>query len=209
MPERNTVYLVRHGETEFNREGRYQGRSDSPLTALGVAQAERAGRTLAQTIGAASAKIRTSPLGRAVQTAEIIARNLAGPVSIQIDPRLAEIGMGTWEGMTRTEVRAGWPEARKGKRGRNWIFEGPGSEQLDQALARITGALEETSDPTMITALVSHANTGRLLRGLHAGLSGEEAMCLDAPQEAIFRLCPGGEIRRIDTAPAAYQGFHP
>ncbi len=202
------VYLVRHGETEYNRDGRYQGKSDSPLTELGHAQARRAGRVLADHLGAAPVEIRTSPLGRALQTAEIIAGYLPQTGAPATDDRLSEIGMGVWEGMTRTDVKSGWPEARKGRPGRNWIFEGPGSEPMADALDRLSGVLNDLPDRTgAALILVSHANSGRLLRGLFTGLGGEEAMCLDAPQEAIFQLCDGGELCRIDALPEAYQGF--
>lgn len=205
------VYLVRHGETQFNRDGRYQGRSDSPLTALGRQQARRAGQVLGEMLGTTSVQLRSSPLGRAVQTAEIIMELVAGARNLQPDDRLSEIGMGTWEGLTRAEVRSGWPEARKDRPGRNWIFAGPGSEPITDAMARLSRVLDDLAgapgDEPLI--FVSHANAGRLLRGLHMGLSGEEAMCLDAPQEAVFQLCPGGEVCRVDTAPEAYQGFQP
>ena len=68
------IYLVRHGRTEFNAEGRFQGHCDSPLTPLGVAQAHRYGELLARLIGdPADWTLGSSPLGRAVATAEIIA----------------------------------------------------------------------------------------------------------------------------------------
>ena len=209
MTDIRKVFLVRHGETAFNREGRYQGRSDSPLTMLGEAQARRAGRVLYDVLGESAVQIRCSPLGRAARTASIISGLLSGTEQLRTDARLAEIGMGGWEGLTRTEVRSGWPEAREGRRGRNWIFAGPGSEPMADVIERLSGILRDIRDepagPPLI--LVSHANAGRLLRGLHAGLPGEEAMCTDAPQEAVFQLCAGGEVRRIDTLPEAYHGF--
>ncbi len=203
------IYLVRHGETEFNRDGRYQGQSDSPLTDLGIAQARRTGRVLAHELGTGFVQICTSPLGRAVQTAEIIAAALDCPEAPRPDTRLAEIGMGDWEGLTRTAVRSGWPDARKGRPGRNWIFQGPGSESLEAAVARLTAALEDARAANTACIIVSHANSGRLLRGLHAGMTGEEAMCLEAPQEAVFQLLSGCTVRRIDTEPEAYQDFQP
>ena len=105
------IYLVRHGQTEFNREGRYQGRVDSPLTELGLAQARAAGARLAALAAEEGGNwiIETSPLGRARRTAEIIAQSMGLP-ALTVDPRLIEVSYGEIEGLTAAEIEARWPK---------------------------------------------------------------------------------------------------
>jgi probable phosphoglycerate mutase len=94
-----TVYVARHAESEANREGRYQGRQDSPLSALGHRQAA----ALASALGASRvACVISSPLRRCVETALPVAARLGVP--LECDDRLIEIAHGTWEGRLRAEV---------------------------------------------------------------------------------------------------------
>lgn len=97
------ILLVRHGESEWNAIGRWQGQADPPLTDTGRSQARRAARTLG-----AVAAIASSDLVRAHHTAELIAGELGvGPVLI--DHRLRERDAGEWSGLTRAEVHRDWP----------------------------------------------------------------------------------------------------
>lgn len=194
------IYLLRHGETEFNAAGRYQGRVDSPLTPLGRAQAARAGATLAAALaGRPVPPLWVSPLGRAVATAEIVRAALDAPPPIRLDPRLQEVGMGRWDGLTAEEIDAGWPGARKRHPKREWMFHGPEGEDLTALHTRLTAVLAEAAAlPDVI--LIGHGLTGRLLRGIHAGLSTAEVVRLDAVQGEVELLLPGGGLARL-TAP--------
>src|SRR5260370_849747 len=89
-----TILLVRHGETEWNRARRYQGWSDSALTARGIAQAEAIGHRLRALPEAAAAGIVASPIGRARRTAEIIAECLGRTAPLRFYERLREISLG-------------------------------------------------------------------------------------------------------------------
>ena len=100
------LVLVRHGDTEWSRSGRYQGRSDRTLTAEGRAQALDAALRLRD--GGISSML-TSPLRRARETADLIAERLGLGAPV-VDPRLVEIDYGTWEGLTQAEVRLRWPD---------------------------------------------------------------------------------------------------
>ena len=105
------IYLVRHGETEWNRAGRMQGQRDSPLTTRGEDQARRVGLALARPIGAGDGfAMVASPLGRTLRTAAIIraAMGLA-PDGCPTDDRFMEITWGAWDGLTRDEIDAGEP----------------------------------------------------------------------------------------------------
>lgn len=96
------IYLLRHGQTEFNAERRIQGRCDSPLTALGRAQARGFGELLADQLGPDNhIPIISSPLGRAVETAGIVREHSGLQSPLQTDARLQEIGCGSWEKRSR------------------------------------------------------------------------------------------------------------
>src|SRR4051812_24393478 len=104
------IYLVRHGETEFNLLGRLQGRFDSPLTPKGVTQAEAIGRHLRTLVGLPDDWIVvSSPLARTVRTAEIIRAETGIASDVITDHRLREISMGSWDGLSREEIEERWP----------------------------------------------------------------------------------------------------
>ena len=94
-----TILLARHGETDWNRDGRYQGHADEPLNDTGRAQS----RELAERLrGESIVAVYASDLRRASETGEIVARILELPLSV--DPRLREIDVGSWQGRTRAEL---------------------------------------------------------------------------------------------------------
>jgi broad specificity phosphatase PhoE len=124
---RAVIFLVRHGETEWNRMHRYQGWGDSPLTARGVAQAEAIGRRLCTLREAGAAEIVASPIGRARRTAEIIrgqitADGLGRAASLRFDERLREISIGAWDGLDRDEIAALAPGIFDGDARHEWYF---------------------------------------------------------------------------------------
>jgi probable phosphoglycerate mutase len=186
-----TIFLVRHGETEWNHARRYQGWSDSPLTPHGITQAEAIGRHLAALPEARGAAIVASPLGRARHTAEIIAECLGGGTPPRFDERLREISLGIWDGLDRREIRA-----RMGPRfvEFEWYFETPHGQSYGDFVAPIAAWLEEIGEGPTIA--VSHGVVTRVLRGLYAGLPHREALRLAVPQDRIFRLS-GGTIEEI------------
>ena len=190
------IYLIRHGETAFNAAGRYQGHVDSPLTPLGVAQAQASAALLAAEFRhAPPPPIWTSPLGRALATAEIVGAALPG-APIRPDPRLREISMGRWDGLTRAEIEAGWPGVRRRHPPREWMLNAPEGERIGPVRARL-GAVLEAASAAAPVILVGHGIAGRLLRGIHAGLTVAEALHLEAVQGEVYRLAPGGGIGRL------------
>ena len=100
-----TILLARHGETDWNREGRFQGHADPPLNESGRAQAAALARELA---GVELAVVYSSPLRRALETAEVVAAE-HGLELVAVDA-LREVDVGSWEGLTRAEVEARFPE---------------------------------------------------------------------------------------------------
>lgn len=104
MIAETNIFLVRHGETEWNRQNRMQGCQDSPLTGEGVAQALAVKRSLERVV---IDQAYVSPLGRAVETAAIILRD-RGPDAVVAND-LREMNLGPWEGMTREEAALSHP----------------------------------------------------------------------------------------------------
>ena len=100
-----TILLARHGETDWNREGRFQGHADPPLNETGRAQAAVLAMELADV---ALAAVYSSPLRRALETAEVVAaQHELEPVAVDA---LREVDVGSWEGLTRAEVEARFPQ---------------------------------------------------------------------------------------------------
>jgi len=188
------IYLVRHGRTAFNDEGRLQGHVDSALTELGQAQARRAGATLARLVGdAAGWRIVSSPLGRARATAEAI-RKALGLAEVELDHRLIELSWGEWDGQLRAELRAREPDAF-GESG--WSFRSAMGEAYESVQARMADWLSSLPpEPDRRVIAVSHGIAGRVLRGVYAGLDRETTIAQDVPQDAVYRLS-GGALERI------------
>lgn len=192
------IYLVRHGQTVFNAAGRWQGQVDSPLTSLGLRQAAAAGETLRKIIAGNDIALFASPLGRAHDTAKIIAQKLEYEHEITFDPRLMEVGMGAWDGLTDYEIEQEWPNARDGIERHEWFFHSPDGETFEAMSARVKEALtaiENNSAQTKI--IISHGVTGRIIRGIHSDLSKEQCLNLEVPQDAVFKLYEDGRIERI------------
>jgi len=196
------IYLVRHGQTEFNRIGRLQGHVDSPLTPLGMDQAERVGALLKTLIGdPAGWAIEASSLGRTAHTARIIA-GVLGAGDIVLEDRLREVSMGSWDGLTVDEIAAIAPEAVAAAKRSSLFFQSPDGETYDVMRARIRSWLDEALADGRPRIAVSHGVSGRVLRALYAKLDWEEAVLLPASQDAIFRL-DEGRIEKIDCEPGA------
>lgn len=196
------IYLIRHGQTEYNREGRLQGQSDSALTEVGRGQARHCAALLSARVRAPV--IWSSPLARAAETARLVALELPADAP-RLDARLAEASFGLWEGLTRPEIEARWPGIRKRHPPREWKLHAPGGEDIGHLTTRLGAALEDAKAHPGDVILVSHGIAGRLIRGLHANLPLGAAMHLPAPQGVVYRLLPGGRTDELPTATAALQ----
>ena len=194
-----SILLVRHGETEWNLQRRYQGRSDSPLTQRGVAQADAVGRLLGALPEGETARIIASPQRRARQTAEIICKHLATAPELQFDDRLRELSLGSWDGLTYGEIAARCPGVFDGRGRYEWYFRSPDGERYDAFAARLGELLAELKAVHALV-VVTHGLVTRLLRGLYAGLPREAALLLPVPQDKIFRLS-GGSIEELPVKP--------
>ena len=188
------IYLVRHGETEFNAERRQQGHMDSPLTALGRAQAHAVGHLLKRQVsGEDGWRIIASPLGRAQHTAQIIGEHLG--LAVETDRRVIEVSFGQWDGRLRDELAAEFPDTFG--RG-DWQFAAPDGETYDSVESRIAEWLADLPpEPERKVIVVCHGGSGRVVRGAYLGLPRAETWAQSVPQDAIYRLASGA-IERFD-----------
>lgn len=193
------LFLIRHGETAWNRERRFQGQLDSPLTARGIEQAERAGkRLLAELDDPAAYRLTSSPLGRAHHTAALVARAIGrASGEITLDDRLKEMTWGHWDGLTATEIEARDPELWQARIDDRWTVAPPGGGETQQAiLDRALAWLEDLAPAARVVA-VAHGALGRAIRTAYLGLPAATMLELDEPQDAFFRL-RAGRIERIE-----------
>ena len=184
------ILQVRHGETQWNLARRFQGQFDSPLTERGIAQAHAVGRLVQKLPEAAFARIVASPLGRARRTAEIIRDHLTAGAELTIDDRLREISVGSWDGLTYSDIARRFPGIFDGEGRHDWYFRSPDGDTYETFAARVGEWLRASAGSPFVIA-VTHGIVSRVLRGLYAGLPREVALTLPVPQDKVFRLCDG------------------
>jgi broad specificity phosphatase PhoE len=154
------MLLLRHAETEWNRERRFQGWRDSPLSPTGREQAESAARLLADSSLAA---VWSSPLARARETAALIAA--PHQLAVQETDAFKEMAFGEWEGLTRDEVLARFPDAHRAWAEAPHEATWPGAETLGAVRARALAGLDalRAAHQGQTICLVSHGITCRVL----------------------------------------------
>ncbi len=153
------LLIIRHGESEWNLERRWQGWLDSELTSLGLEQARHRAAGLASN-GFAPVCVHSSDLGRARRTAEIIADALAAPV--RLDDGFRERSGGDFEGCTAEEIDERWPGVRDAWR-RGEISCPPGGEDDDMVFARFDAALVRAVEAGVPSVIVTHGGALRLV----------------------------------------------
>ncbi len=162
------LYLIRHGQTAWNKEERIQGTEDVPLDETGVAQA---GGLVGRLRGVRLRAVYASPLRRAMQTAQPLAA--AAGLTVQADPRLMERNWGVYQGTTRIEAARRHPQVEEELRRTPRAARPPGGESYDDLRLRVDAALREiaASGPGPV-AVVCHGGT--IAAGLQAllGMTG-------------------------------------
>jgi broad specificity phosphatase PhoE len=192
-----TVHLARHGESDWNAAGRFQGHSDRPLTAVGRRQAKALADELAAT--AELSAVYSSPLRRAFETAAVVgARVGVDPVPLD---ELREVDVGDWAGLSRGEVEARFPDAF-----RRWLDGGEGwedGETYADMSARVLGAIlgVAAAHPDDEILVVSHGGPIRAIQAAAARMDVHAYRKLHRvePNAALSRVAvENGTISRLD-----------
>lgn len=187
-----SLLLVRHGVTDWNREGRFQGHMDPPLADAGRRQAELLGERLAHG-GRSPQLIVASPLGRALQTAELVAARLASGghrATLVSDRRLMEIGQGDWEGRTHAELAVQDAERYHAWRTSGTDLQPPNAEPIEDAYHRVSELLDELlpAEEVACVCLVSHGGTLRLVARRLLELSVARTWEIDLDNASLSHL---------------------
>jgi len=178
------LVLVRHGVTDWNREGRFQGHRDPPLGVAGTHEAALVAERLAGDPRLRPIRIVTSTLARARETAEAISSATGAP--IEEDARLIEIGQGEWEGRTHAELEVDDTDRYLAWRTAPGIRRPPGGEPIEAATRRVTELLAElVADERWPTCVVSHGGTLRILADALLVLGGLEARAFDVDNASV------------------------
>jgi len=191
------LLLVRHGVTDWNREGRWQGRLDPALSEDGHREAQLAAARIAGDPRLRPARIVTSSLRRASETAEVI--GAAVGVSVELDDRLVEISAGEWEGRTHAELEVTDGERYRAWRSNDGVGQPPGGESPTEAAERVRDVLASLGGtPAWPVLLVSHGGTLRILARLLLDLRGEPMRALDLDNASISAAARAGAIWRLE-----------
>ncbi|MGI9352606.1 MAG: histidine phosphatase family protein [Rhizobiaceae bacterium] len=189
-----TIYYVRHGQTDWNAEMRFQGQKDIPLNDTGRQQAKINGVKLAQLLGDAEGfKFISSPLSRATETMDII-REIMGLErgGYSVDARIREVSYGDLEGVTQPELKIQDRELYYYRKQNAWTFRpenGESQEDVQVRLGEWYNSLER-SEKYVVTA---HGAVGRVMRHLLAGVTPEDVGRYPFPQDKVFVFADGKE----------------
>ena len=193
------LFAVRHGETAWSRERRFAGARDVPLAQEGLRQCEAVAAALG---GKPVAAVYASPLERARASAEVIAK--PHRLEVGIEPDFREMAFGEWEGLTRDDVAARFPEAYERWRTAPHRLVLPGGERLTDVALRVKNAVDKLlgTHAGETVVLVSHAVVLRLIVLRALGLGPERLWTVDASPAGITEIEyePGwATIHRMNT----------
>lgn len=185
MPATPTLVYLRHGETDWNVEGRLQGQRDVPINAKGRGQAHHNGEIIARKIPEALGyDFVASPLWRSCETMQIARRAMGlDPEAYSTDDRLKELSFGDWEGFTYRDMDRQEPGVIANREANKWTFQPPGGESYEMLLKRVEGWLASLTRPTVA---VAHGGVGRVLRVHLLGLDPDATVVEDFPHDRVF-----------------------
>jgi probable phosphoglycerate mutase len=192
------LYYVRHGLTDWNSEGRLHGQYDVALNKTGRAQAGMCGsilRDLFTCAGCTPADLGyvSSPLIRAAETMEIMRAALdLDRTGYAIEPRLAEIAFGEWEGLTYGDVLKRDADIVAAREGNKWLFRPPGGETYEEVAQRVGAWYATVARDTVVCA---HGGTARALVALLGVADPEEAAHHPIEQGCVY-VFEGSRVRR-------------
>jgi len=182
-----TIYFIRHGQTDWNAEARYQGQADIPMNVTGRAQAQRNGEALRALLPVIShCRFVASPLSRARTTMEIV-RNAMGlaPHDYDLDDRLKEINYGAWQGIFAADLPRVDPQGLAARTKDAFHWRPRGGESYADLMSRAVAWLGEIEEDTVVAA---HGGISRVLRGHLYGIETAAVPQLAVPQDRILVL---------------------
>jgi probable phosphoglycerate mutase len=193
-------YFMRHGETDWNADARLQGQQDIPLNARGRAQGVRCGEIMRDLLARAGRKpdefaFIASPLGRARDTMELMRRGIGlPPEGYALEPRLAELSFGEWEGFTYADLRKlpGGGRVIAERERDKWNFVPPGGESYADLLVRVKAWQQSVTGDAIV---VSHGGVLRTLFVLFGLLAPAVAPVHDIDQGVVYELAPGRMVK--------------
>ena len=192
--------ILRHGQTLWNRAGRYQGQNDSPLTLKGVGQLRALAETLRPRLGREGDwQLWSSPLPRTRQSMALFCEQLGWDFeTVRFDARLKECAYGRWEGLSLEEIGRRYPDELAARQRDHWGYANPeGGESYAQVGERMQAFVAEL-DPARPVVIMAHGGAGRVLRGILLGLSPDEMFAEPGDHAAGFLVTMG----RSETIPA-------
>jgi len=172
------LIIIRHGETDWNVEGRYQGQADPPLNQKGITQARKLAYELKKT---GLEILFSSPLKRAFQTAKEVADLLNIPLNIE--PRLMEIHQGEWQTLLVTEIAERYPTVFSSWKTQPWTVTIPGGENIFQVQQRVHEALDDilSKNQNKYIGLVCHRIPIALIKIRYQGLNPDLVRDIQLP----------------------------
>lgn len=196
------LYFIRHGETDWNAQARFQGQQDIPLNDKGRAQAARNGAVLRDLIardiaeggaegGAEGAfDFVASPLGRTRETMEIIRAAMGlDPMAYRTDERLRELSFGEWEGRTVYDLEVAEAALWRERQANKWYFQPKGGESYHLLTERVKGWADELTRPTVV---VAHGGVNRAVHAIFTDIDRNALAASEIPQDKIMVLDQAG-----------------
>lgn len=185
MKSGTTLYCIRHGQTDWNAQSRYQGQRDVPLNEAGRRQARRNGETLRSLLPQITqADFVSSPLSRACETMRIVRKSLGLDAdAFRIDERLKEVHYGIWEGQLLDTLLVTEAEGIAARQADPFNFRPPQGESYADLLARTTEWLRTVETDTVVT---THGGVSRTLRAHLLGLDANSILDLEVPHDRVL-----------------------
>lgn len=184
-----TIILVRHGQTEWNVEHRYQGQLNSPLTQKGKEQAQKNALKIKKVLNLDEPfTFFSSPLGRAKESAEIICETLnLDKTKIIYEERIKEFDYGIFEGKTKQECIEKYGNVLAQREANKWSYVIENGESYEMVTKRLKDWLVSVSDKKVLI-IVAHEMVNRALRGLYCGLENDKILTLRQSNDVVIKL---------------------
>lgn len=186
------VYIVRHGLTDWNAQGRLQGQAETDLNEIGRAQATANGKRLAGLVtDPGTFDFVASPMARTRQTMERVRTAMGLPPSgYRVEPRLIEVHFGDWQGFTLAELEMRHPGCTAEREANKWHFlpPGAGAESYQMLADRVRPWLDTLAQPTVC---VTHGGIIRALFLMIEGMPAADAGAMPVPQDRVLELRDG------------------